>query len=160
MCSSMHGVRITRIYIRSRRGATPFFPLLHSIVSCNLFRGQLGGGLQSSVGYCSGGFFNISQVLINQPRIHSCAHACMACLSQGSKSDLGGGGGATPFFPLLNSIVSCNLIQSSIGYYSGGSRGGYKHDKCDSQESRFFNLSQVLINQPRMTHKTCELTCK
>ena len=135
MCSRMHGVRITRIYIRSRRGATPFFPLLHSIVSCNLFRGKLGGGLQSSVGYCSGGFFNISQVLINQPRIHSCAHACMACLSQGSKSDLGGGG-ATPFFPLLNSIVSCNLIQSSIGYYSGRSRGGgYKHDKCDSQES-------------------------
>ena len=94
----------------------PLYPATYSEVDWE-------GGLQSSVGYCSGGFFNISQVLINQPRIHSCAHACMACLSQGSKSDLGGGG-ATPFFPLLNSIVSCNLIQSSIRYYSGGSRGG------------------------------------
>ena len=63
----------------------PLYPATYSEVNWD-------GGLQSSVGYCSGGFFNISHVLINQPRIHSCAHACMACLSQGSKSNLGGGG--------------------------------------------------------------------
>ena len=141
-------------------GGLPHFFLCYiPLYPANLFRGQLGGGLQSSVGYCSGGFFNISQVLINQPRIHSCAHACMACLSQGSKSDLGGGGYPIFSFVKFHCVLQPNSeLNWVLQWRIQG--GGYKHDKCDSQESRFFNLSQVLINQPRMTHKTCELTCK